>query len=276
ESVVTGLVKSLSVERTRRAYQAALQGALNDIWTADMGYNAKVARVLENLPKSVREALISMPSDPELARILREYQVSASDEMIVFPSGTLLDILRTYDPEFQPKAMTKEEAAALADLATSPPDGPLNLKTFYAIKDEAIAAASTAYPELDDDKNRLSLSDGHADAFRHAYWNARMTQEFGEEWTSTFASAHEMIDGNPAGREAMDLYNNELGRTIGAQNMDASPEELQQRIREAIDNNQALVIQKTPDGGQVAFSNSVAPGENTILPGAGVPMPNGK
>lgn len=32
---------------------------------------------------------------------------------------------------------------------------------------------------------RTSLDDGHGDAFRHIYWNARMTQEFGPEWTET-------------------------------------------------------------------------------------------
>lgn len=275
ESVLTGLTKSLAVERTRRAYQAALKGALNDIWTADLEYNAKINMVLEELPEDVRKAMITMPSDPELARILQEYQVSASDTTVVFPSGTLLDVLRTHLPDIQPKAMTQEEANALIDLAKTPPDGPLNLFTFYAIQDEATEVANTAFPDLDRKQNDRSLSDGHSDAFRHMYWNARMTQEFGPEWTSTFASAHEMIGSNPAAREAMDLYNNELGRTIGSQNMDASPEELQQKVLQAINNNEAVVIQDTPDGGQLAFSNSVVPGTNTILPGADVPMPKG-
>ncbi|SLJ82859.1 Uncharacterised protein [Mycobacteroides abscessus subsp. abscessus] len=35
------------------------------------------------------------------------------------------------------------------------------------------------------------------------------------------------------------------------------------------------MIQSSPDGGQIAFSNSVAPGQNVILPGAGIPMPKG-
>jgi len=273
DSLLTGLTKSLSVETTRRAYQAALQGALNDIWTADLDYNARINMVLEELPEAVREALITMPSDPELARILQEYQVSASDTTVVFPSGTLLDVLRSYIPDIEPKAMTKEEAEALIALAATPPDGPLNLKTFYAIQDEATEVAKTALPDLSVDENRISLSDGHSDAFRHVYWNARMTQEFGPEWTSTFASAHEMIGSNPAAREAMDLYNNEIGRNIGAQNMEASPEELQQKVLEAINDNKAVVIQGAPGGGQIAFTNSIAPGTNVILPGAGIPMP---
>ncbi|WP_216911977.1 DUF6973 domain-containing protein [Nocardia noduli] len=276
DNVLTGLTKSLSVERTRRAYQSALQGALNDIWTADFLYNGKIGLVLENLPESVREALISIPTDPELARILRENQVAASDTTVVFPSGDLLDKIRMFAPEFEPRAMSKEEAAALVDLATSSVDGPFKLMEFYAIQDEAKTAAASAFPNLSEKENEQSLSDGHSDAFRHAYWNARMTQEFGPEWTSTFASAHEMNGSNPAAREAMDLYNNQLGRAIGAQNSDASPEELQQKVLEAINNNQAIVIQNSPDGGQIAFSNSVLPGKNAILPGGGIPMPGGK
>ncbi|MFC8044284.1 DUF6973 domain-containing protein [Nocardia sp. NPDC057353] len=271
-NLLTGLTQSLSVERTRGALQAALQGALNDIWKADLTYNAELNKVLEGLPEAVREALIPVPSDPELARILREYQVDASDETVVFPSGTLLDTIRLYAPDFQPKAMTQEEAAALAILAAQPPDGPLNLKTFYAIQDEAQVVAETAYPELSETATKVALSDGHADAFRHTYWNARMTQEFGPEWTNTFASAHEKIGSNPAAREAMDLYNNQLGREIGTQNIDATPEELRQKVLDAIHDNRAVVLQSVPDGKQIAFSNSVEPGQTATLPGADLPL----
>lgn len=272
DNVLTGLTRSLSAESARRAYQAALQGALNDIWTADLSYNAEISKVLESLPQAVRDAMIPMPSDPELARILRESQVDASDSTVVFPSGALLDTIRMYFPDVQPEAMTKEEADALTDLATKPPGGPLNLKTFYDIQAEAAAAAGTAFPDLSRKEIEKSLSDGHADAFRHMYWNARLTQEFGPEWTSEFTKAHEMIGSNPAAREAMDLYNNQLGREIGAQNVDATPEELRQKVLEAINSNSAVVIQGSPESGQIAFSNTVAPGANAILPGADIPM----
>lgn len=275
DSLLTGITKAYAVERTRRGFQSALQGALNDIWTADLEYNAKMNLVLEELPQEVRKALITTPSDPELARILQEYQVSASDTTVVFPSGALLDMIRTFKPDIEPKAMTQEEALALIRLAGTPPEGVYNLKKFYDIQDEATLAAETAFPNLSFDENKFSLADGHSDAFRHMYWNARMTQEFGPEWTSTFAGAHEMIGSNPAAREAMDLYNNEVGRSIGAQSMDASPEELQQKILAAINDNKAIVIQDTPDGGQIALSNTVIPGGNTILPGADIPMPKG-
>ncbi|MEV2224025.1 hypothetical protein AB0E01_29675 [Nocardia vinacea] len=38
-----------------------------------------------------------------------------------------------------------------------------------------------------------------------------MTQKFGEDWTESYTTSHEKIGGKPPHREAMDLYNNELG-----------------------------------------------------------------
>ncbi|WUA05571.1 hypothetical protein OG225_25470 [Nocardia sp. NBC_01377] len=181
DNVLTGLTKSLSVERTRRAYQSALQGTLNDIWTADFLYNGKIGLVLENLPESVREALISIPTDPELARILRENQVAASDTTVVFPSGDLLDKIRMFAPEFESRAMSKEEAAALVDLATSSVDGPFKLMEFYAIQDEAKTAAASAFPNLTPDDNERSLADGHSEAIRQRE----------RRWTSTTTSSGE-------------------------------------------------------------------------------------
>ena len=65
--------------------------------------------------------------------------------------------------------------------------------------------------------------DNQTDAFRHAYANALMTQKFGEEWTRKFATAHEGRENNYASSEAMDLYNNEIGRQIAVDNPNASP-----------------------------------------------------
>ncbi|MFI2233754.1 DUF6973 domain-containing protein [Nocardia testacea] len=47
---------------------------------------------------------------------------------------------------------------------------------------------------------------------------------------------------HPTGREAMDLFNNEIGRRIGADNPDASPEELQQIIKSKIESGEVLVM----------------------------------
>lgn len=256
-------------------YQTKLRLVTSRVIEADQMMQGEMGRLLERLPESVRTAVVSMPTDPTLAGIMTKYQVDGSGEVVIFPSGTILEALRTVDPSIEPKPMSQEEAAALAALYAKP-GGLMNLKSFYDIQDEAQAAAEEAYSGLNNEERATSLSDGHADAFRHTYWNARMTQEFGSEWTESFTSGHEKVGGNPAAREAMDLYNNNLGRTIGADNVNASPDELKAKVQSAIDGNQAIVLDDTPTGAQIAFSNSVLPGGNAIQPGVDVPMPKGK
>ena len=54
------------------------------------------------------------------------------------------------------------------------------------------------------------IEDGRADAFRHAYWNALGTAEFGSVITQIFTDAHELnASGLP---KQMDLHNNKKGR----------------------------------------------------------------
>lgn len=73
-----------------------------------------------------------------------------------------------------------------------------------------------------------------SDAFRHGIWNAEMTVLIGKEKAELFATAHEdkdvtgnESDGYPkTAHKDMDLHNNEVGRTIGEQNKEASEEEM--------------------------------------------------
>jgi hypothetical protein len=58
--------------------------------------------------------------------------------------------------------------------------------------------------------------DGHGDAFRHCYWNARMVISIGRTPAKEIATRHEEIPGNPWWRKTMDLSNNVIGREIGS------------------------------------------------------------
>ena len=100
-------------------------------------------------------------------------------------------------------------------------------------------------------------NDGHADAFRHALWSALMTQEFGENFAERYGTAHETVPGNEADREAMDLYNNEVGRRIASENPDASLDELSQLIQDAIDNGEMVIIDSD---GELDWSDNVEVG----------------
>lgn len=77
--------------------------------------------------------------------------------------------------------------------------------------------------------NENGLGD-RSDAFRHGIWNAEMTVLIGKEKAELFATAHEdkAVTGNESdgypktAHRDMDLHNNEVGRSIGEKNMDAS------------------------------------------------------
>lgn len=183
------------------------------------------------------------PGEPTLGL----YQVADDPASRMYPDGVTGWFAERLGQE--PKELRASEAAILDEL------NPAEQLTFQQIRDEAFAAADARYPSPDqnDDQN---------DAFRHTYWNARLTQEFGADWAQRYATAHEAIPGNPAAREGMDLYNNEVGRSIGAAHPESSPDELARYVREAVDGGRAVVLDSS---GDLAYSDQVRP-EDTGQP----------
>ena len=79
-------------------------------------------------------------------------------------------------------------------------------------------------------------------AYRHAMWNAVMTDKIGEEKAKKFADAHEQFPNNPVEHMEMDLHNNELGRRIAIEYAGQGYDVFSQKIQEAINNGEAKVI----------------------------------
>lgn len=163
------------------------------------------------------------PGMPTPEEILENYQVSDA-ETTRWPGDW--DPLRLVVDQ---REVTRKEAELLNGL------GPLEMNAFKGIHDDAFSVADERFPSGDrnDDQN---------DAFRHAYWNALMVQEFGAAWAEDYATAHEQLPGNPAPREAMDLYNNEVGRNIAIAHPDAGAEELADLVEEAVRNGDTVVV----------------------------------
>jgi hypothetical protein len=113
----------------------------------------------------------------------------------------------------------------------------------------------------DEVRRNWPTNDGHTDAFRHAYWNAQLTSEFGAEWTAQFTTAHEGSNPGNSTREAMDLYNNQVGRQIALNNPKASPAELADLVKAALDNGDLVVVNSK---GHLDWSNKVAVGHHGI------------
>ena len=83
-----------------------------------------------------------------------------------------------------------------------------------------------------------------ANAFRHAMWNAVMTDMIGEEKAKKFADAHEAeyLTDQPE-LCAMDFHNNQLGRQIALDYAGQGYAMYAQKIQEAIEGGQAYVIE---------------------------------
>jgi RHS repeat-associated protein len=99
--------------------------------------------------------------------------------------------------------------------------------------------------------------DGHADAFKHAYGAALLSLKFGEDWARRYTTAHEMLPGNEAAREAMDLYNNSIGLDIARTN--PSLDELPTAVDSALTKGELLVIDLS---GGLTYSDQVPFGQS--------------
>ncbi|KAH6871460.1 secreted protein [Coprinopsis sp. MPI-PUGE-AT-0042] len=98
---------------------------------------------------------------------------------------------------------------------------PFNIAACLAAHGHAQVASMTAWDYFPD-----SLHNGKGDALRHCYWNARMTIDIGITKAKIIADNHENgATENPANEKAMDLANNETGRSIGASAAGATKEE---------------------------------------------------
>jgi hypothetical protein len=177
-----------------------------------------------------------------LEDILHDYQV-ADDEVVdwepPFPASLFTE----------PTRVTRTEAGLLDSLSL------LNQRDFKDVRDDAFSRAEDRYPGT----TPRDSNDGHQDAFRHAYWNARLVHDFGSDFARKFATAHEGLPGNPADREAMDLYNNEVGRRVATENPDAGTDELADLIQQAVEGGDLIVIDRR---GELAHSDQVSVGQH--------------
>jgi len=206
-----------------------------------------------------------------LKHILVKYQAK-DDKMINYhPTlGGLVDI-----PFTNSRKITETEGKLLDNLTFK--KGLYGLNVFKGVADTAFSTSIRLYPDpalfpkqagtSNRDHNVWAQNDGHRDAFRHAFWNALMTRNFGEKFAQQFSTAHEGVPGNTATREAMDLKNNEVGRKIAASNPEASPNELAALIKEVVSSGQLIVIDAK---GKIMWSNQVAYGQHGKATGLAV------
>lgn len=104
---------------------------------------------------------------------------------------------------------------------------PINAIRALQARDEAFARTRELFPDH-------RAHNDEADAFRHAYWNYLMTQSAGGDFARDLDDAHERYSSNAMGETLMDLYNNNLGRTL-AQDPDNAGRPAHEVVLEALE-----------------------------------------
>jgi len=117
-------------------------------------------------------------------------------------------------------------------------------------------------------------SGGQVDAFRHAYWMARLTQEIGERAALSLGKAHEkenyltykknkLEDGFVPDEisSKMDLHNNYQGTKLISKGSKVSKKGLIYRIINAIQSGEFKIIKKDKKGGFLTCEGKIIPKE---------------
>ncbi|WP_159080181.1 DUF6973 domain-containing protein [Nocardia suismassiliense] len=216
----------------------------DDILATAMGA-AINATVSDYGATSLAEADQNVQNRPSLAQILRDYQVSPDPRGITdYPRDPMVRYLAELLGKTKAFQVTVTEAEMLEKMSLT------SQQQFLQMREYAFAEADKRFPDH-------GQEDNHNDAFRHAYWNALMVGVRGAEWAQRFATAHEALPGNPKEREAMDLYNNEVGRKIALANPGTDPERLAGLVEDAVRKGDTVVIARS---GDLEFSDRVPAG----------------
>ncbi len=219
-----------------------LQEVIGGIQLSTMTYRdwdrEQAKRIDEQVTHPVPPAEVG-PRKLTPAEILRNYQVSPD------PGGTTKYPRWPLDQVVTPRSVTATEAAMLDDLNW------YEAWRFSTIRDEAYEQAQSRF-------SSWGQEDGHGDAYRHAYASALLERQFGASWAADYTTAHEALAGNPPAKEAMDLFNNEVGRIIAVDNPDLDQTGLANRIEEAVRNGETVVIDAA---GDLQYSNQVVDGQ---------------
>ncbi len=113
---------------------------------------------------------------------------------------------------------------------------------------------------------------GQLDAFKHSFWIASLSQKIGKKAALSLGKAHEkgnyktykkrqLEDGYVPDKASstMDLFNNNIGATIGNANKNASKKDLAQYILDALKNGELRILSKDSLGNFLDCKRQVIP-----------------
>lgn len=134
----------------------------------------------------------------------------------------------------------------------------------------SIEAAKKAVQLKNDTTLDGDLNGGQLDAFRHAFWMARITQEYGWRKAHSLGKSHEkgnykdfkkhrLEDGVLPDKQSceMDFLNNDVGIQIGKDNLNAKQEDLAHIIINHILTGKLFIIKKNRTGKFLKCNNDI-------------------
>ena len=146
---------------------------------------------------------------------------------------------------------------------------PFVAKKAYEISEEAKKVSLSLLNDtlLDGDNNG-----GQIDAFRHAYWMARLTQEIGRRRARSLGKAHEKgnfwqykkkykEEGTIPDKKSseMDILNNDIGIDIGLENKNISKDSLKKLIIDFILDGGLWILYKDDKGNFLDCDGNIIP-----------------
>lgn len=240
-----------------RVYATELAGAKDDI-TGGIEANEAVFASLGGIPAPVgpwaQDVFAGMVAEQLGGAVDRRIATVRAVELPTPPSHE--ELLARYRQDVDPRPLReylgKEVTAGEAEAINA-----------LTVGQQAALVASTAQAATEGrfaffGEGRTGDQDNHRDAYRHALWNALITNRIGEEHAATITTLHEqkapkdpVLD--PV-REAMDLHNNEVGRAIARANPDAGFERLHELVSQAVRDGKMVVMD---DNGRLVPSDQV-------------------
>lgn len=155
-----------------------------------------------------------------------------------------------------------------------------NWVLFHPFKAKKSYEISMEVNRISDSITKTNLLDGDAsggqvDAFRHAYWMARLRQEIGKSAAKSLGKAHEkenyLMNKNNEKEDGivpdkisskMDLFNNEQGLLLTSKDRNISKNGLIFRVVNAIHLGKMKIIKKDSKGNFLTCENNTIPNED--------------
>ena len=213
-------------ELSRELEKAKSEGKTHKVWRiVKDGKTREAHRVMEGVTVPIDEDFtvagerLRLPSDVARGSPGNTFNCRCFVEFVTRDGEGADGEIRQPTPKLKPLPQEPVVVEEMYKDLEFDPDGPSQTQVIITnpfdalrvnrVRHEAISATNLLF---------LTRTNNAGDAFRHAYWSFRMTQEIGVTEAKKFGDAHERESEQPLDQQLMDLFNNHQGRVLAIEN----------------------------------------------------------